>query len=84
MRGVGQLRVGEGKPSDLKAFSVPTFSTDLRDLPRATSERQLGFCRECFLAELEEAIAEEHPELKRGDVFDLVQEWLRLEDDLAH
>ncbi len=43
-----------------------------------------GFCRECFLAELEEAIAEEHPELKRGDVFELVQEWLRLEDDLAH
>ncbi len=33
-----------------------------------------GFCRECFLAELEEAIAEEHPELKRGDVFELVQE----------
>ena len=43
-----------------------------------------GFCRECFLAELEEAIAEEHPELKRGDVFELVQEWLRLEDDRKH
>ncbi len=28
-----------------------------------------GFCRECFLAELEEAIAEELPEMKRGDVF---------------
>ncbi len=41
-------------------------------------------CRECFLAELEEAIAEEHPELKRGDVFELVQEWLRLEDDRKH
>ena len=26
-----------------------------------------GFCRECLLAEIEEAIAEEHPELKRGD-----------------
>ena len=43
-----------------------------------------GFCRECYLAELEEAIAEEHPEMKRGDVFDLVQEWLRRDDDLAH
>ena len=43
-----------------------------------------GFCRECLLAEIEEAIAEEHPELKRGDVFELVQEWLRLEDDLAN
>ncbi len=43
-----------------------------------------GFCRECFLAELEEASAEDHPEMKRGDVFELVQEWLRLEDDLAH
>ena len=28
-----------------------------------------GFCRECFLSELEEAIAEEHPELDRGEVF---------------
>ncbi len=43
-----------------------------------------GFCRECFLFELEEAIAEDHPELKRGDVFELVCEWLRTEDDLAH
>ena len=40
-----------------------------------------GYCRECFLAELEEAIAEEHPELKRGDVFELVQEWLRAVDN---
>ncbi len=43
-----------------------------------------GFCRECFLFELEQAIAEEHPELKRGDVFERVQEWLRLEDDRKH
>ncbi len=26
-----------------------------------------GVCRECVLAEIEQAIAEEHPELKRGD-----------------
>ncbi len=26
-----------------------------------------GYCRECYLAELEEAIAEDHPEMKRGD-----------------
>ncbi len=31
-----------------------------------------GFCRECYLAELEEAIAEGHPELERGEVFELV------------
>ncbi len=43
-----------------------------------------GFCRECFLFELEEAIAEDHPETKRGDVCELVQEWLWLEDNLAH
>ncbi len=43
-----------------------------------------GFCRECFLFELEEAIAEEHPELKRGDVFELVQEWLRAVDGSVH
>ena len=40
-----------------------------------------GVCRECPLAEIEQAIAEEHPELKRGDVFELVQEWLRAEDE---
>ncbi len=43
-----------------------------------------GFCRECLLAEIEEAIAEEHPEMKRGDVFDLVCEWLRTDDDSVH
>ncbi len=26
-----------------------------------------GFCRECLLAEIEQAIAEEQPERKRGD-----------------
>ena len=43
-----------------------------------------GVCQECVLTEIEQAIAEEHPELKRGDVFELVQEWLRLEADLTH
>ncbi len=43
-----------------------------------------GFCRECFLAELEEAIAQEHPEMKRGDVFELVCEWLRAVDERLH
>ena len=43
-----------------------------------------GFCRECMLAEIEEAIAEDHPEMKRGDVFDLVAEWLRAVDELSH
>ena len=38
-----------------------------------------GFCRECMLAEIEQAIAEEHAELDRGEVFELVQEWLRAE-----
>ncbi len=43
-----------------------------------------GFCRECFLSELEEAIAKEHPELDRGDVFELVQEWHRAVDQAVH
>ncbi len=43
-----------------------------------------GRCRKCFLAELELAIAEAHPEMKRGDVFDLVQEWLMQEDESFH
>ncbi len=33
-----------------------------------------GVCRECILKEIEQAIAEEHPELKRDDVFELVQD----------
>ncbi len=54
---------------------------------RCTHHRQPGvggFCRECFLSELEEAIADEHPEMKRGDVFELVQEWLRAVEDVVH
>ena len=31
-----------------------------------------------------QAIAEEHPELDRGEVFELVQEWLRTTDQLVH
>ncbi len=43
-----------------------------------------GYCRECYLAKIEQAIAEDHPEMERGDVFDLVQEWLMLEDESGH
>ena len=59
----------------------------LRARKRCKQHRQPGvtcFCRECYLAELEEAIAEDHPEMKRGDMFDLVQDWLRTEDDSVH
>ncbi len=43
-----------------------------------------GVCSNCLLIEIEQAIADEHPEMKRGDVFELVQDWLRLEDDRKH
>ena len=33
-----------------------------------------GFCRECILAEIEQAIADEHPELDRGEVFEVVMQ----------
>jgi hypothetical protein len=39
-----------------------------------------GVCRECLLVEIDQAIAEEHPALDRGEVFELVQEWLRAVD----
>ena len=39
-------------------------------------DRVNGVCQECVLTEIERAIAEEHPELSRGDVFELVQVWL--------
>ncbi len=47
-------------------------------------DRVGGVCQECILMEVEQAIAEEHPELKRGDLLELVQEWLLHEDDLPH
>ena len=31
-----------------------------------------GFCRKCILAEIEQAIADEHPKLDRGEVFEVV------------
>ncbi len=43
-----------------------------------------GVCPECFLAEIEQAIAEEHPEMKRGDLFELVEEWLRAVNEKVH
>jgi hypothetical protein len=65
------------------------ISTD--ELIRGAKERcksHLGavpdYCRECILKEIGQAIAEEHPELKRGDVFELVQEWLRTVDEAVH
>ena len=43
-----------------------------------------GYCRKCLLTEAELAIAESHPEMKRGYVFDLVQEWLMQDDESFH
>ena len=43
-----------------------------------------GVCPECFLAEIEQAIAEEHPEMQRGDLFELVEEWLRAVNEKVH
>ena len=47
-------------------------------------DRVGGVCQECILMEVEQAIAEEHPEPKRSDVLELVQEWLLQENDLPH
>ncbi len=46
-------------------------------------DRVSGVCQECLLTEIERVIAEEHSELDRGEVFDLVQEWLIEADELA-
>ena len=40
-----------------------------------------GVCQECVLTEIEQAIADEHPELNRGEALELVQEWLRVVDE---
>ncbi len=47
-------------------------------------DRVSGVCQECLLTEIERVIAEEHSELDRGEVFDLVQEWLMHEDESLH
>ncbi len=47
-------------------------------------DRVGGVCQECILMEVEQAIVEEHSELKRGDLLELVQEWLLQEEDLPH
>ena len=40
--------------------------------------------RETSLRWVEGWLAEDQPELVRGEVFELVQEWLRTEDDSLH
>ncbi len=39
--------------------------------------QDVGACHECLLAEMEQVLLEENPEMKAGDVFELVQEWVR-------
>lgn len=43
-----------------------------------------GICREYYLAEAEQALAEEQPELDLEEILALVQEWLRTEDESLH
>ncbi len=50
----------------------------------AHREDASGFCRRCLLEEMEQMIAEENPEMKRADAFELVQEWLRAAHELEH
>ena len=38
-----------------------------------------GVCRECLLAEMEEMLLEQSPGMCRGDAFELVQEWARVD-----
>jgi hypothetical protein len=42
----------------------------------ATHRGRGGFCRACYLAELELALIEEHPELGRDEIQVLIAEWL--------
>ena len=63
----------------------PTISAEelvrrARERCKQHRNRLGGVCQECVLTEIEQAIAEEHPGMKRGDVFELVGEWLRTVD----
>ena len=44
----------------------------------------IGFCRRCLLEEMEQMIAEENPEMKRADAFELVQDWTLVADEPEH
>ncbi len=37
----------------------------------------LGICSECFQAEMEQMLLEQNARMRRGDAFELVQEWAR-------
>ncbi len=43
-----------------------------------------GCCRQCFGRAVEEYLLDQHPEMRRGDVFDLVQEWLLRAGEPSH
>ena len=43
-----------------------------------------GMCRQCFLAELEDMLLEENPEMQRRDAHDLAREWAQRVDQPGH
>ncbi len=87
--GVTVIGVGWSPRSTARAMG-PTISAEElvhRARERCKHHRQPGVggvCRNCVLIEIEQAIADEHPEMKRGDVFELVQEWFRTDPDSQH
>ncbi len=82
------IRVGWSLESTARAMG-PTISAEelvrrARKRCKQHRNRLAGVCQECVLTEIEQAIADEHPELDRGDMFELVLECLTGEDEPAH
>ncbi len=50
---------------------------------RCANDRNVsGFCRACYVAELELMIGEEHPELAREAIAELIRDWMAAAHDL--
>ncbi len=81
------IRVGWSLESTARAMG-PTISAEelvrrARKRCKQHRNRLAGVCQECVLTEIEQAIADKHPELDRGDMFELVLECLTGEDEPA-
>ncbi len=72
------------RESDLEA-DAEAIVTGARELCKEHGVPNVsGCCRECFRRAVEEYVARENPEMKRGEVFDLVQEWLLSSGERTH
>ena len=87
--GLSSLRMSEEQELNVSEFDPEADAAAIVRRARKLCKRHrigaaVGCCRECVLRAIEEHISEAHPEMKRGNVFDLVQEWLLKAGEPSH